>query len=55
MQVSIDIEAHATLLKRAPSAPRLDDHADADERVVGVLTIFVPLSVVDMSNPGGVP
>jgi hypothetical protein len=54
MQVSIDIEALDTLLKRAPSAARLDDHPDADEMVVGVLPAIAPLPIVDLSNPGGV-
>ena len=54
MQVSIDTEALDTLLERAPSAGRLDDRTDVDEMVVGVLTAFVPLHAVDMSNPGGV-
>jgi hypothetical protein len=53
MQVSIDIEALDTLLERAPSA-RLDDHTDADEMVVGVLTAFAPLPTVVLSKPGGV-
>ena len=54
MQVSIDIEALDTHLERAPSAARLDDHADADEMVVGVLMARAPLTIVDMSSPGGV-
>jgi hypothetical protein len=53
MQVSIDTEALDTLLERVPSAARLDDRTDADE-MVGVLTAFVPLPVVDVSNLGGV-
>ena len=54
MQVSIDIEALDTLPERVPSAARLDDHPDADEMVVGVLTALPPLPIVDLSNPGGV-
>ena len=54
MQVSIDIEALDRLLERAPLAARLDDHTEADEMVVGVLTALAPLTIVDLSNPGGV-
>lgn len=54
MQVRIDIEARDTLLERALSAGRLDDHTDADEMVVEVLTALAPLTIVDVSNPGGV-
>jgi hypothetical protein len=54
MQVRIDIEARDTLLERAPSAARLDDHTDADEVVVEVLTALALLTIVDVSNPGGV-
>jgi hypothetical protein len=52
MQLSIDIEALDTLQERTRSAARLDGHLDADEMVVGVLTAFAPLPIVD--NAGGV-
>ena len=53
MQVSIDIEALDTLPEHVPSAARLDNAPDADDMVVGVLTELGPLSIVDLSNPGG--
>jgi hypothetical protein len=53
MQVSIDIEALDTPLERVSSGGRLDNHPDADEMVVGVLTALVPLPIGDASNPGG--
>lgn len=53
MLARIDIEALDTFPEYASSTPRLDDHRDADEVVVGVLAAPGPLRIVDASNTGG--